>query len=407
MKRAMLFACLGIALAAGPVVGAEPPTKAKPQAAPAAQTAQPPRHSDQTEANEKQAAEITGAVIPKREIVFEEQEQPFEIAIFSADPEALQQQFAAIVRLDVYNAIRSPSWKVSGEVERVRSALKYSSSVPTTLLRALVQNAPRDRLPSPDLVEELTARTLLHVRDYHQGAQKVAIEERPGSYGVEVTISFIVLAPTSERAKELTRAVITLLDCGFSYPMQREFLLKKQPELDKLATLRASLSEIETEAAGYEKEMEAFAEYEDVTQEALNGLITQQRLISVDLAGVRARITACTKILAGNDQLRPSQIEQVEQIKITAEIELVGLEARKAAIDSIVGKAAERRDLWNELTEARARGFSVRNRIQSAQSRVDQFESLRGQYEPLPIKGGAISIHPIKWISPEDDEPAS
>jgi hypothetical protein len=407
MKRAVILACLVIAVGAAGVRGAEPTTRAKPQAAPAAESPQPSQEPDQTQATEQQAPDVAEPVIPKREWVFEEKEEPYEIELFAADPEALQQRFVAIVRLDAYQALRSSRWRLSDPVQFVHSSLSGSSGVPEGLLYWLVKNAAPDRLPSPDLVEALTAHTRLHVRDYRRDVRGVPDESRPGSIKPKGTISFIVLAPTSERAKELTRAVITLLDYGFSFPMQRECLLRKGPEQERLATSRASLREVEAEVAGYEKQLEAFAEYEDVTQEALNGLITQQRLISVDLAGVRARIRACTNILADRDKLRPSQVDQVEQIKITAEIELVGLEARKAAIDLIVGKAAERRELSAKLTFARAKATSGENGVISIQKRIDEFESARRRYEPLPIEGEVIPVHPIKWISPEDPERAS
>jgi hypothetical protein len=407
MKRAMVFACLVIAVAAGPVVGAEPQTKAAPKTPTPDQSPQPSQVSEQAPATEPQATDVTEPVIPKRELTFEDKEEPFEITLFAADPEALRQRFVAVVRLEAIQVMRSPRWRLSDPMHRVQSSVTGSSGVPEGLLYLLVQNAAPDRLPSPDLVEALTAHTPLYVRDYRRHIRGVPDENRPGTSRMEATISFIVLAPTSERVKQLTRAVVTLLDYGFSFPMQRDCLLRKKPEQEKLATLHASLTEIEAEMAGCQKQIEAFAEYEDVTQEALNGLITQQRLISVDLAGVRARIAACTKILAGRDRLRPSQVEQVEQIKITAEIELVGLEARKAAIDLIVGKTTERRELSEKLAGAQVRAASVEKRIDSAQSRIEEFQSARQRYEPLSIEGGVIPVHPIKWMSPEDEERAS
>jgi hypothetical protein len=400
MKRAMFVACLATAVAAYHLVGAEPEKKAEPQPASPSETPQQAKLSEQSPAPEQQPADVTEPVIPKRELVFEEKEEPFEMALFAADPEVLQQRFVAIVRLDAEQTIQTNPLVRSKTMDRMPQRLSRSSRDYGGLFRFMAQNAPHDRLPSPDLVESLTDRSSLHVR-------AVPNEEGYGGSNMESTMSFVVLAPTRERAKELTRAAITLFDYGLSYPIQREFLIRKRPQLEYQATSRASLREIEAEAAGYEKQLEASSEYEDVTQEALNGLITQQRLISVDLAGVRARIAACTKILTGRDQLRPSQVEQVEQIKITAEIELAGLEARKAAIDQIVGKAADRRELSEKLAAARARAEVAEKRIDSAQISINLFESERHRYEPLTIEGGVIPIHPIKWISAEERKGAS
>ena len=63
---------------------------------------------------------------------------------------------------------------------------------------------------------------------------------------------------------------------------------------------------------------------------------TEQRMIGVDKAGITARIDACNSILERRNQLPTSRVEQIETVKITAEIELVGLEARQSALTEIV-----------------------------------------------------------------------
>ena len=83
--------------------------------------------------------------------------------------------------------------------------------------------------------------------------------------------------------------------------------------------------------------MEDLKGFEDITAEAFANFTTQQRLISVNVAGINARIEACNKILR-RDALSPARIEQVETVKTSAEIELVGLAAKKAALEEIVTK---------------------------------------------------------------------
>ncbi|NQT11136.1 MAG: hypothetical protein HQ582_00205 [Planctomycetes bacterium] len=400
MKRAILPACVLTALLAIPVHAAEPQPEAKPESQPTP----PAETDDEAVASEETPTDATEPVIPKRELVFKEESEPFPLRLFSTDPEVLQYRFVVAISFGMGQTWRSVKRPLPDDLARLRVTLQTSSVVPTTLLDASVRRTPKDRLPSPDLVEALTSQSPPCVR-YTIFSDHVPRENRTSRDADGRHLQFLVLAPTRERAKELARAVLPLFDYGFSYPIQRHWLLEKRGGLEDLATKRASLSQAEEELRGYEKQLEALAEYEDMTKEALNGLITQQRLISVDLSGVRARIGACTKILAGRDDLRPSQVEQVEQIKITAEIELVGLEARKSSIDHIVEKANQRRKLLSELANARVRVDSAERDVSRSQQRVEECESERQRFMPFPIRGGTASILPLKWLPVPKENP--
>jgi len=400
MKRAILQ-CLLTALLAIPVHAAQPPPEGQPKSPPPP----PARVANEAAASEAAPAEVTEPVIPTRELVFEQQSEPLKMDLFAADPEVLKLRFGVIVQLDAEGVVRPTKWGLPSDLDRLKSSLQRSQEVPTSLLRSFTQETPKDRLPSHDLVEALTVRTPLYMRDYRRSVGLVRDASKPGGSNIDATISFRVLAPTSERAKELTRAVLTLFDYGFSYPVQRHWLLMKQERLKDLPTKRVSLSQVEEELRRCEEELEAFAEYEDVSAEALNGLITQQRLISVDLSGVRARIGACTKILADRANVSENQVDQVELIKITAEIELVGLEAQESSIDQIVEKAGQRRKLSDEFAAVQKKVTLAERDIGRSQDHIEGYESARKQFMPLPIKGGVLPIHPIQWKPAREENP--
>jgi hypothetical protein len=166
----------------------------------------------------------------------------------------------------------------------------------------------------------------------------------------------------------------------------------------ELAGLRKQAAELEAKVAQILKELEEYKDVEDLDAETLADLTTQQRLITVELAGVEARIEACEKILARlRDMTAPgSRIEQVETVKVTAEIELVGLMARKDAIGAIVDRARAKRDLANKLADNQGVHWNVNRQIGDQEQFVAACEQLRKEAMPFEIKG-KITIYPIQW----------
>ena len=175
-----------------------------------------------------------------------------------------------------------------------------------------------------------------------------------------------------------------LTECGGDIDAAIEWLRKK------------GLAAAEKEFTALQKEMEGLEEYKDINQATLDTFIAQQRLISVELVGIKARIAACEKILADARAHGPDRVEQVETAKIAAEIELMGVAARKEAIERIVTKGRERLLLGGKLTAARGNVEQAKRRIGSAEKMVKSYEDEIRKLTPSPIEE-TIMIHPIKW----------
>jgi hypothetical protein len=139
------------------------------------------------------------------------------------------------------------------------------------------------------------------------------------------------------------------------------------------------------------------AEFEPISAETIADLKTQQRVIAVDLAGVTARVEACAAILKRGDVRSDRTTEQVESIKIAAEIELVGLTARMKAMDKIVQQGTKREHLVAQLRQVDSTTRGLQAEIRRKTSLINQLESARKNANPLPIPDNRIVIRPIKW----------
>jgi hypothetical protein len=393
MKRAISVCLVFIALTAIHCLAAEPAaeSKAVPKEKP----------------SPKAAADTPQPVIPERTLTFDisEEEQPMPFS--AADPELLEQRYVATFqlvgasrpRLAVFGSL------APGATDGYRAAVDNHgfllSSRParmTGLVRkSVLTEMPQERLPSEDVVALLAK----------QGSLYFGCSPRSDPEGTDDkwTIHFSIVAPTPERAKELVQGVLSFYDYGVFYPLQKGALTLKRAYEKRLEEDRASLKEVEAGLPALEKQLEGLEEYADITSEALVSFVTQQRLISVDMRGVKARIDACNKILAGI----PSQSrrrEQLETLKITAEIELVGLAARKEAIEEIVKKGGQRKELSGKLAQANAKVGSLEGEVSSILAGITHYEAELKNCMPYPVKDGKVVIRRIKWVSPGRRESA-
>ncbi|HID75184.1 MAG TPA: hypothetical protein EYP56_04215 [Planctomycetaceae bacterium] len=94
--------------------------------------------------------------------------------------------------------------------------------------------------------------------------------------------------------------------------------------------------------------------------------IYQRRLVAVEIAGARARIDACNSLLERlkeQGQATGGRAEQIETLKIGAEIELAGLTARRRALHGLIAEG-----------KARAESIAARRKlergIQSAEDSI-------------------------------------
>ena len=387
MKRAILSACLLLAVAAVCARAAEPKPEAKKVEPRPAAPAQTPKEAS---TSEKAAAEVTEPVIPERKLVFEETDAKHPMKLFEADAKLLQQRYVAVFRI---TADASPG-SLSGKLAQVYQSAIFND--PARSFGNLVENTSQERLPSREVVSMLAKDGRWHVT--HR-----TLDDRDTPRGFFV-VEINVLGPTPEVVKELAAGIFQLYDYGLSYPIQEEYLRRAQEAERMLPEFLAELKKADAELATQEERLEPYEEYEDITAESLADLMTQRRLLLVDLAGVEARIDACTKILSRRPPMTVDRMDRIEMIKISAEIELVGLHAREGYIDHVVEKGRDRLALWAKAKAARSRVAEPSRRVSKVESSLEEYRSQRKRFEPFAIEGDKITIHPIAWGSPEDGD---
>jgi hypothetical protein len=356
----------------------------------------------------KPGDDVTEPVIPKRDLKFDESDEEQPVVLREPEPRLLEQRHVAMFRFvsvprrrpDETPGDRSIGWpstrndvQIWQKIYRLRALLAPTgpndySSQPD--LRQIVGNLPADRRPAAGVLAAF-------------GAQKVpvvtrAIEVKDGAVRY---IRFEVLGTNREQAKELAAGLIQLYDDGLSYPSQKTWLELIQVAKDRMAAARTEVARLEEAIPGYRKQVEEFSEFKDISNEALASLKTQQRMLAVDLAGVKARIEACQRLLGGRpENLGATRRDQVESLKVAAEIELVGLDAKRQEIDRLIKGAEGRRALQDRVNSAGGKIGDLTRQMAQDQPKIDFWAANRAYDEPLPVLDNKVTIRRIKWESP-------
>jgi hypothetical protein len=116
----------------------------------------------------------------------------------------------------------------------------------------------------------------------------------------------------------------------------------------------------------------------------------------VDLAGVKARIAACDRLLA-NAALKPERRSQIEDLKVTAEIEFAGFEARLTKSNEIISRLKTKVDLLSKLTTAEAEQKKARSKSGYLEEEIRFIDAAIRAYAPLALVDNKITIQPLEW----------
>jgi hypothetical protein len=209
----------------------------------------------------------------------------------------------------------------------------------------------------------------------------------------------LLLSPTAEEAKQCVEAWLTVYDWGICYPGQKECLDIRKKLFQMIAEKSEILKKNETELSNAEKEADKYKEFEDITPEALVTLKTQRRMLTVDLAGIKARIDACREMLV-KENISAARKDQIETTRVNAEIELRGLNAKQAEIDGIIQGAQNRQKIVTTKQQFPLAINSLKSVINETQTAIKEIEEYQLGYQALPIEDGKIAIRRIKWIIP-------
>lgn len=362
----------------------------------------------------------------EREIAFELSEEPLELKLFRADPELLKQQFAAVVEVFV------PSHTDRRVPDRLSELAVFQGQ---SLLHIAGFQLQAGRRPKPanffqHLAEEIGAtkeaadeeRAFLLSDAVNEGYVTLRLSHLlDGANSNGGYYSFTILSPSQDQARERAEALIRLLDGAIAVPLQQELRRQRQQQEETIDSLRKQLAEAQDAAEQTEEEYQKVAGTA-VGHEELSQLKTERRLLDVELAGIRARIETAEEILAklrkpqggarGNyggggrgdygGDIPPSpadaRILKVEDLKITAEIDLAGLAARRKVLDQLIEDGIKRADL-------NSRRFAQSNAVRELQDRLDKeqrgfggLQDVMERYSKLySLKNDKVVIRPIKW----------
>ncbi|MGA2059462.1 MAG: hypothetical protein ABSG67_03190 [Thermoguttaceae bacterium] len=253
---------------------------------------------------------------------------------------------------------------------------------------------------SSTLPPEIIA-ALFDKQDFLLVENNISLDQNGDPENVQIRL----LYPSAEEAKKCVEAWFDVYDKDVCYNAQkvclnvRNKLVQMLPEyIEKLKNAQADLSKAQ-------QEMEKYQEFTDITHEALTGLTTQRRMLEVDLAGIKARIEACQEMLAKSGNMPAARKDQIETARVTAEIELRGLDAKRAEIDRIVNGAQKRQKLDDTIRNYPNSVLPPLIRpIENTRRLILELDDYQLGFRPLPIEGDKITIRRIKWISPPKTE---
>ncbi len=358
-----------------------------------------------------------------RELVFEDGDPKTKFVMyFDPNRDLPRQRFAAQVLLKLYypqlgsrmpsdvtglNA-QVPSFEppeVHYLLRRVRDPSGFSQ---TAWFRERVERMPDNLKPATDLIVELTSSrdgmsTSMTVTDRSSGTSS-ASTERPRAF---MTLRVTVISEDKERLKALVRAVILVIDEGFSASCHKSYVAMEQRLREWNEKTTRELREGDASGAAMQKELGELSSYDDLTTEALGTLIAHKRIIGVDLAGIEARLEACAKILAAidSDSKISARREQVETVKITAEIELSGLTAKRKALDDIITAGQRRFELVQELGSFKRDLLELQGTQRAVSSALDDYcKAIAGNCAYARVD--TVQVSPIRWLPATKDHPA-
>jgi hypothetical protein len=209
--------------------------------------------------------------------------------------------------------------------------------------------------------------------------------------------AFVLLAATAEEAEQRAKTLLTILDQGFSRPIQLWLFKQRQEKCQQAEEQKHKRAAADQQLKMIGEELQKYADY---TPDTLPGLRVQQFQADAELAGLKAKIAAYEKILKDKERGSP-----LFDAKTTAEIDLLSCEARRATLVEIIGKIKLREELMEKQTAAvttRKRAAEGIDAISQSIRRIDEDITAFG---PVRLIDDQVTISPVEWVrTPEREE---
>jgi hypothetical protein len=266
-------------------------------------------------------------------------------------------------------------------------------------LNRLVQHLPADRGPDKatrDFLASPESLRYIHlpgeVRDDHGEPPPFRGSKLRSETKKQRWIS--ILATTPEEAEQRSRDLLSVMDYGFSRPIQVALFGERMKRCKEYEEFKRQLPLAQKSA---ENVGEKLKDYQEFTPDLLPGLRVQQLQLDVDLAGVKARIATCEKLMAAARGGKPERLQNIEDAKVAAEIELAGFEARRAKSGEFVTKVKERIELASQRDNAEKAIIRLKENVRLSMSHLKEIDAELVDFAPVQIVDDRVTIHPLEW----------
>ncbi|MBC7854894.1 MAG: hypothetical protein IAF94_15790 [Pirellulaceae bacterium] len=334
---------------------------------------------------------------PKREVKLERLAESLKLKLPKADPKLFEQKFAATFRLVISPQTRNFAsfvYEGDGDAQHLafigQGRLLYpqdsgGSDLPSSTFQRMIKALPKDVSPAKEERE-------LFTNPENFGA---LINVVAGEYDrAENTYwHFSFLGTTPEQVELRSKAVLTILDQGASRPIQLAILKRREPLCVQLRDQRKAVESAQRMSNVLQDELKSLA---DFTPDMLPNLRVQQMQLDVDLAGVQARIAACERLLEKTPQ-KVERRNQIEDLKVAAEIESSGFEARRAKSEEFIVKVKAKVELGTKLAKAEQSRKVALGGVRNSEEQIKRVDAAIHAYAPLPLVDNKITVQPLEW----------
>ncbi|MCE9526559.1 MAG: hypothetical protein K8R36_10950, partial [Planctomycetales bacterium] len=336
---------------------------------------------------------------PARKINFDRLKGPLKMQLPKPDPKILEQKFVASFFLEAPANGSNFTNAISGDDEIAPlqaigdrslvapgSAVAFDNRFLTTQesIQRMIQMLPAgDTIAKEErefLANPQTLNGMLYVAAHNEDRRKL---------GWTITL----FGTTPDEAEKRAIAVMTLFDQGACRSVRLAIFKNREPLCAQLRDQRKAAESAEGKIDVVQKELKS---YVDFTPDMLPNLRVQQLQLDVDMAGVKARIAACDRLLAGT-ALKPERRSQVEDLKVAAEIEFSGFEARLTKSNEIITRVKTKIDLVSHLTTAEAEQKKARSKAVSLERQIQYIDGAISAYSPLPLVDNKVVVQPLEW----------
>jgi hypothetical protein len=123
-------------------------------------------------------------------------------------------------------------------------------------------------------------------------------------------------------------------------------------------------------------------------------------MMAVELSGLNARVRACDEMLKDPKKLEISTLQSVNDMKIKAEIERVGIKEKLDQIHAIINEGDSRQATLSQITQMTNQLKQLTSPLADSQlNRAKTLAKLYDLYAPLPLKDDKIVISPVEWTN--------